>query len=181
MISGTDGSHHFRTGMRHATTGSLNPLHSEGRSTHATDPYGLTLAATALTPALLFATPAIAASSAPKAAPVTAKPASDSSTTPVDKMSEEDLRVAILRILADEDSDTRVIREATDALNGTVEDMRYSWSPATAWRKPRTTVSPSSASSPTSTSAARYVRRQRTQSTARRRRCGTSLSMVSTG
>ncbi|MFC8257760.1 ALF repeat-containing protein [Streptomyces sp. NPDC057291] len=40
-------------------------------------------------------------------------------------MSEEDLRVAILRILADEDSDTRVIREATDALNGTVEDMRY--------------------------------------------------------
>ncbi|MFB7927286.1 ALF repeat-containing protein, partial [Streptomyces sp. NPDC056081] len=40
-------------------------------------------------------------------------------------MSDHDLRIAILRILADEDSGKRVVREANEALdNGTTEAMR---------------------------------------------------------
>jgi len=86
----------------------------------------LTVAATALLPALLLAGPAAAAgpaSPSPAVAPagVPAVPASS-----VGDMSDDDLRVAILRILADEDSGSRVIREANEALdNGTTEAMRY--------------------------------------------------------
>ncbi|MEV7682797.1 ALF repeat-containing protein [Streptomyces sp. NPDC088341] len=79
----------------------------------------LFVAATALTPALLFTTPAFATGSTAASTTVTA-----TSDTPVDEMSEEELRIAILRILADEDSGTAVVREANEALDGTVEEMR---------------------------------------------------------
>ncbi len=46
------------------------------------------------------------------------------SDTPVDEMSEDELRAAIAAILADEDSGRGVVREANEALNGTVDDMR---------------------------------------------------------
>ncbi|MTE18810.1 hypothetical protein F0L17_06605 [Streptomyces sp. TRM43335] len=86
----------------------------------------LLVAATALTPALLLTTPAFAAD--PAAAPTTATATTTTATTasekPVDEMSEEELRAAILRILADEDSGKGVAREANEALDGTVEDMR---------------------------------------------------------
>lgn len=86
----------------------------------------LTVAATALFPALVLAGPAFAAgpaSSTPPAA--TARTVLDGPTTPVGEMSDDDLRAAILRILADEDSGTRVVREANEALdNGTTEAMR---------------------------------------------------------
>ncbi|WP_066943356.1 ALF repeat-containing protein [Streptomyces lushanensis] len=79
----------------------------------------LLVAITALTPALLFTAPAIA--SGPTATSTTVTVTSD---IPVDEMSEDDLRIAILRILADEDSGRGVVREANKALNGTVEQMR---------------------------------------------------------
>ncbi|MEU8872140.1 ALF repeat-containing protein [Streptomyces javensis] len=80
----------------------------------------LLVVATALTPALLFAAPAFANGSA---APVTTTVATVSDT-PVDEMSEDELRAAIAAILADEDSGRGVVREANEALNGTVDDMR---------------------------------------------------------
>ncbi|MFF5585071.1 ALF repeat-containing protein [Streptomyces hygroscopicus] len=81
----------------------------------------LLVVATALTPALLFTAPAFASGSA---APATATTAAAVSGTPVDEMSEDELRAAIAVILADEDSGKAVVREAAEALNGTVEDMR---------------------------------------------------------
>ncbi|WP_030830557.1 ALF repeat-containing protein [Streptomyces hygroscopicus] len=81
----------------------------------------LLVVATALTPALLFTAPAFASGSA---APATATTAAAVSGTPVDEMSEDELRAAIAVILADEDSGKAVVREADEALNGTVEDMR---------------------------------------------------------
>ncbi|MGW7212749.1 ALF repeat-containing protein [Streptomyces collinus] len=80
----------------------------------------LLVAAGALAPALLFTTPAFATGTASEAV-VAASPADG---TPVDQMSEEELRIAILRILADEDTGRGVTREANEALDGTVEDMR---------------------------------------------------------
>ncbi|MCQ8186953.1 ALF repeat-containing protein [Streptomyces rugosispiralis] len=80
----------------------------------------LLVVATALTPALLFTAPAFANGSA---APVTTTVATVSDT-PVDEMSEDELRAAIAAILADEDSGRGVVREANEALNGTVDDMR---------------------------------------------------------
>ncbi|AGP56615.1 ALF repeat-containing protein [Streptomyces rapamycinicus] len=80
----------------------------------------LLVVATALTPALLLTAPAFASGSA---APVTATVATVSDT-PVDEMSEDELRAAIAAILADEDSGRGVTREANEALNGTVDDMR---------------------------------------------------------
>ncbi|MFE7707604.1 ALF repeat-containing protein [Streptomyces sp. NPDC057486] len=79
----------------------------------------LLVAAAALTPALLFTTPAFATGST-----ATSTTATATSETPVDEMSEEDLRIAILRILADKDSGKAVVGEANKALDGTVEDMR---------------------------------------------------------
>ncbi|MFD6619563.1 ALF repeat-containing protein [Streptomyces albidoflavus] len=82
---------------------------------------------TALTPALLLS--ATASADAP-AAPVTATATSPAtattpgSDTPVDEMTEAELRAAIAAILADEDSGRGVVREADKALNGTVDDMR---------------------------------------------------------
>ncbi|KOG34073.1 ALF repeat-containing protein [Streptomyces resistomycificus] len=82
----------------------------------------LIVAATALAPALLLTTPAFAAGQPSASTAVTATSQTDG--TPVDEMDEHDLRIAILRILADEDSGLRVTREADAALDGTVEDMR---------------------------------------------------------
>lgn len=86
----------------------------------------LTVAATALAPALLLTGPAFATGPASSSTAVPAVPTADGSGTPVGEMSDDDLRVAILRILADEDSGKRVVREANEALdNGTTEAMRY--------------------------------------------------------
>ncbi|MFJ2398584.1 ALF repeat-containing protein [Streptomyces sp. NPDC087843] len=79
----------------------------------------LLVVATALTPALLFTAPAFAAG--PQAPATTVSTTSD---TPVDEMSEAELRTAITDILADENSGVAVVREANKALSGTVEDMR---------------------------------------------------------
>ncbi|MFJ8827818.1 ALF repeat-containing protein [Streptomyces sp. NPDC102467] len=46
------------------------------------------------------------------------------SDTPVDAMSEAELRAAIAAMLADEASGRGVVREASEALNGTVDGMR---------------------------------------------------------
>ncbi|MFI2505454.1 ALF repeat-containing protein, partial [Streptomyces sp. NPDC018972] len=83
----------------------------------------LLVAATALTPALLLTAPAFAADAAPSSVGVTAA-ATDDPGTPVDEMSDEELRIAILRIMADPDSGVGVKREANEALDGTADDMR---------------------------------------------------------
>ncbi|MFD7705004.1 ALF repeat-containing protein, partial [Streptomyces caelestis] len=83
----------------------------------------LLVAATALAPALLLTAPAFASDAAPSSVAVTAA-GTDDPGTPVDEMSEEELRFAIFRILADPDSGKGVEREAGEALDGTVEDMR---------------------------------------------------------
>ncbi|MDK0518428.1 ALF repeat-containing protein [Streptomyces sp. ML-6] len=85
----------------------------------------LSAAAAVLAPALLLSAPAFAAGPASPSATVTAVQADGGSDIPVDEMSDDDLRIAILRILADEDSGKRVVREANEALdNGTTEAMR---------------------------------------------------------
>ncbi|MFF8714366.1 ALF repeat-containing protein [Streptomyces sp. NPDC015184] len=88
----------------------------------------LTAAAAVLAPVLLLSGPAFAAGPAFPSAAVTAVQAADGnggSDIPVDEMSDDDLRIAILRVLADEDSGKRVVREADEALdNGTTEAMR---------------------------------------------------------
>ncbi|GHH13204.1 ALF repeat-containing protein [Streptomyces lanatus] len=76
----------------------------------------LALVATALAPALLLTTPAVAASAATTV-----------STTSTADMSDDDLRVAIARILAaaDPKTDKAVIREANEALDAnTPEALR---------------------------------------------------------
>ncbi|GHH88378.1 hypothetical protein GCM10018793_67860 [Streptomyces sulfonofaciens] len=78
----------------------------------------LLVAATAMAPALLLAGPAFAAVPTGTSTVTTA-----TSGTPVDEMTEAELRAAIADILAD-DSGRAVVREAGEALNGTVEDMR---------------------------------------------------------
>lgn len=69
---------------------------------------------------------ALAAGSPSAAGTVTAVPAAaDGPVTPVDEMSDDDLRASILRILADEDSGRRIIPEAGEALDsGSAEVMR---------------------------------------------------------
>ncbi|MFJ4690805.1 ALF repeat-containing protein [Streptomyces sp. NPDC088766] len=77
----------------------------------------LAVAAGALVPALLLATPSMAAPVAPAVAVATAGSSCDG-------MSADDLRVAIARTLADPDSGKRVIEEANALLDsGTVEEM----------------------------------------------------------
>ncbi|MEU0853897.1 hypothetical protein ABZ352_00430 [Streptomyces griseofuscus] len=78
----------------------------------------LTVAATALVPALLLTAPAFAAG-APAATASVAAAAKDGSTTPVDDMSDDDVRVAVFRILADaqRNNDKAVVREANAALD----------------------------------------------------------------
>jgi len=80
----------------------------------------LAVAAGALVPALLLATPSHAAATTSPAAAAVSETGS-----PYDEMDVDDLRVAIVRILADPDSGRRVIREANELLdNGTPEQMR---------------------------------------------------------
>jgi hypothetical protein len=78
----------------------------------------LVLAATALTPALLLATPAFAA------APATTV-ATSAATSGVDDMSDDDVRVAIMRIIADPNTGMAVYAAAQAAMDGTIEDQRY--------------------------------------------------------
>ncbi|MFE7898939.1 ALF repeat-containing protein [Streptomyces sp. NPDC057424] len=85
----------------------------------------LTIAATALTPALLLTTPAFAADTAASSTTVTATSDTGGSTTPVDEMSDDDVRVAIARIIADPDTGRAVRAAAQAALDGTVADQRY--------------------------------------------------------
>ncbi|MEU6545517.1 ALF repeat-containing protein [Streptomyces sp. NPDC046859] len=82
----------------------------------------LALAASALAPALLAAAPAFAADAArPAAVAATSAPG-----TGVDDLSDDDVRVAVARILhtATRNGDKAVIREADKALGGTIEDQR---------------------------------------------------------
>ncbi|MFF9410828.1 ALF repeat-containing protein [Streptomyces anandii] len=86
----------------------------------------LTVAASALTPALLFSAPAFASdSTASSPAGVAAVSNTDSSTTTVDQMSDDDVRVAIMRILADPSTGKAVRAAAQEAMDGTIEDQRY--------------------------------------------------------
>ncbi|MCF1598324.1 ALF repeat-containing protein [Streptomyces muensis] len=80
----------------------------------------LALVATALTPALVLATPAVAATSA-----TTVATASDVAGSGVDDMSDDDVRVAIMRIIADPDTGRAVYAAAQKAMDGTIEDQRY--------------------------------------------------------
>ncbi|MEH0420374.1 ALF repeat-containing protein [Streptomyces sp. B21-083] len=81
----------------------------------------LALAAGALAPALLLSTPSVATAATPSTAAV----ASADTGSPYDEMDADDLRIAIVRILADPDSGKRVTREANQLLdNGTVTEMR---------------------------------------------------------
>ncbi|MGW1725011.1 ALF repeat-containing protein [Streptomyces sp. NPDC002306] len=85
----------------------------------------LLVVATALTPALLFTAPAFATASPATSTTVTATSETPVDETPVDEMSDDDLRVAVFRILGDENSGRAVIREATKALDAdTPEALR---------------------------------------------------------
>ncbi|MEU6529775.1 ALF repeat-containing protein [Streptomyces sp. NPDC046928] len=83
----------------------------------------LALAASALAPALLASAPAFAADAAQPAATVAV---TSPTGTGVDDLSDDDVRVAIARILytATQNGDRAVIREANEALDGTIEDQR---------------------------------------------------------
>ncbi|MFD3376664.1 MULTISPECIES: ALF repeat-containing protein [unclassified Streptomyces] len=84
----------------------------------------LAVAAGALAPALLLSTPSLAATATTPSIATAAAAAADTGS-PYDEMDADDLRIAILRILADPDSSKRVTREANELLDdGTVEEMR---------------------------------------------------------
>ncbi|MFF0106973.1 ALF repeat-containing protein [Streptomyces hirsutus] len=81
----------------------------------------LAVAAGALAPALLLSTPSFAA----PVPPPTAVAAASDTGSPYDGMDIHDLRIAILRILADPDSGRRVTQEVNELLDhGTAEEMR---------------------------------------------------------
>ncbi|QLJ03272.1 ALF repeat-containing protein [Streptomyces sp. NEAU-sy36] len=85
----------------------------------------LTVAATALTPALLLSAPAFAEGTSTTTAVAT--PATAATDTPVGDMSDDDLRVAVLRILgtAQQNNQKAVVRAATAALDdGSPEALR---------------------------------------------------------
>ncbi|MFC8240849.1 ALF repeat-containing protein [Streptomyces chartreusis] len=84
----------------------------------------LALVATALTPALLLATPAFAAGAAPPSAGTVAI-SSDATRSGVADMSDDDVRVAIMRIIGDPDTGKAVYAAAQKAMDGTIEDQRY--------------------------------------------------------
>lgn len=85
----------------------------------------LAVAAAALTPALVFTTPSLAAAAA--ATPTACQPPTDTFvvTTPVDEMSDDDVRITILRIIADPSTGRGVKAAAQEALEGTIEDQRH--------------------------------------------------------
>lgn len=78
-----------------------------------------------LAPGLLLSTPSFAADTTASPVIASATTAGADADSPYDSMSEDDLRIAILRILADDSTGKGVRREAQKALDGTVEDMRY--------------------------------------------------------
>ena len=84
----------------------------------------LAVAAIALTPVLLTTTPAFAAD--PVGAPTACQAPTDTYvvTTPVDEMSDDDVRITILRIIGDPSTGYAVEAAAQKALNGTIEDQR---------------------------------------------------------
>ncbi|WP_405071375.1 ALF repeat-containing protein [Kribbella sp. NBC_01510] len=84
----------------------------------------LAVAAIALTPVLLTTTAAFAAE--PVGAPTACQAPTDTFvvTTPVDEMSDDDVRITILRIIGDPSTGYEVEAAAQEALNGTVEDQR---------------------------------------------------------
>ncbi|MFD0339323.1 ALF repeat-containing protein, partial [Streptomyces sp. NPDC127117] len=85
----------------------------------------LAVAAGALAPALLLSTPSFAATApSPPVAASVAQNATADEESPYDSMSEEELRIAVLRILADPNIGKGVNREAQKALDGTVDDLR---------------------------------------------------------
>ncbi|OIJ99234.1 hypothetical protein BIV25_09390 [Streptomyces sp. MUSC 14] len=88
----------------------------------------LVVAATALAPALLIAAPASAAPSPhPAGASVTSVTATsdaDGSATPVDEKSDDEVRMAIMRVIADPSTGRAVCAAAQKAVDGTIEDQR---------------------------------------------------------
>ncbi|MGZ0200927.1 ALF repeat-containing protein [Streptomyces sp. RM1] len=85
----------------------------------------LTVAATALTPALLLSAPAFAEGTSTTAAVATT--VTTATDVPVGDMSDDDLRVAVLRILdaAQQNNDKAVVRAANAALDdGSPEALR---------------------------------------------------------
>ncbi|GGZ76341.1 ALF repeat-containing protein [Streptomyces bluensis] len=86
----------------------------------------LSVAAVALTPTLLLAAPAFATDtvSTSSTGAVTASDTTDP-TTPVSEMSDDDVRVAIMRIIADPATGSAVRAAAQAAMDGTIADQRY--------------------------------------------------------
>ncbi|MGW7258350.1 ALF repeat-containing protein [Streptomyces sp. NPDC054834] len=87
----------------------------------------LVVAAGALAPALWLSTPsfAVGAAASSVTASVAVTDAGTDADSPYDSMSEDDLRIAILRIVADPATGKAVYREAQKAIDGTAEDMRH--------------------------------------------------------
>jgi len=88
------------------------------RLTHA----ALAIAATALTPTLLFAPTALATDTVGDSPTRTA--VMDDPTKPVDEMTDDEVRIAIVRIIADPDTGRAVYAAAQEAMDGTIEDQR---------------------------------------------------------
>jgi hypothetical protein len=90
------------------------------RRTHV----ALAVAAAVLTPALVITTPSLAAAAA--ATPTACQPPTDTFvvTTPVDEMSDDDVRITILRIIGDPSTGRAVKAAAQEAMDGTTEDQR---------------------------------------------------------
>ena len=90
------------------------------RRTHV----ALAVAAIALAPALLTTAPAFAADQV--GAPTACQAPTDTFvvTTPVDEMSDDDVRITILRIIGDPSTGRAVEAAAQTALNGTIENQR---------------------------------------------------------
>ena len=84
----------------------------------------LAVAAAVLTPALVITTPSLAAAAA--ATPTACQPPTDTFvvTTPVDEMSDDDVRITILRIIGDPSTGRAVKAAAQEAMDGTIEDQR---------------------------------------------------------
>lgn len=84
----------------------------------------LAVAAIALTPALLITSPAFGADSVGDPTACQAPTDTFVVTTPVDEMSDDDVRVTIARIIGDPSTGRAVDAAAQKALDGTTEDQR---------------------------------------------------------
>jgi hypothetical protein len=82
------------------------------------------MAAAALMPAVLLTAPAFAAEPT-ASSPTIVATASETDGSGVDDMSDDDVRVAIARIIADPDTGKAVHAAAQAALDGTIADQRY--------------------------------------------------------